>query len=133
MTTSSNNFLKYPSVRRDETIVENLHGTKVADPYRWLEEPDSEETKEFVEAQNALTFKYLDTYPYRENFQEALTKIYDYEKYETPFKSGNNYYYFYNTGLQAQKYLLLFNNYEEGSFKLFPQPPSKKMFINYFI
>ncbi|CAG8827914.1 25313_t:CDS:2, partial [Racocetra persica] len=100
----------YPVTRRDESIVEELHGYKVADPYRWLEDPDSEETRAFVEAQNALTNKYLESYPYREKFRETLTKIYDYEKYGCPFKYGSHYYYFYNTGLQPQSVLYQLRN-----------------------
>ncbi|CAG8509568.1 15576_t:CDS:10 [Acaulospora colombiana] len=95
----------YPPVRRDESFIEELHGVKVADPYRWLEDPEAEETKEFVTAQNALTAKYLETYPHREKFRETLTEMYDYERYGCPFKRGNHYYYFYNTGLQAQDVL----------------------------
>ncbi|CAG8528462.1 10080_t:CDS:10, partial [Scutellospora calospora] len=100
----------YPVTRRDESVVEELHGYKVADPYRWLENPDSEETKAFVEAQNALTNKYLESYPFREKLRNTLTKIYDYEKYGCPFKYGNNYYYFYNTGLQPQSVLYQLKN-----------------------
>ncbi|CAG8668452.1 12789_t:CDS:10 [Funneliformis caledonium] len=99
----------YPTIRRDENFVEELHGYKVPDPYRWLEDPDSEETKAFVDAQNALVFKHLESYPYRENFRESLIKNSDYEKYGCPFKSGDNYYYFHNSGLQAQSVLYQLN------------------------
>ncbi|CAB5363948.1 uncharacterized protein OCT59_008100 [Rhizophagus irregularis] len=95
----------YPKVRRDENFSECLHGHKIADPYRWLEDPDSEETKAFVDAQNALTIKYLESYPYREKYRESLTKMVDYEKYGCPWKKGDNYYYFYNSGLQPQSVL----------------------------
>ncbi|CAJ0643000.1 10713_t:CDS:10 [Entrophospora sp. SA101] len=106
----SNGTWAYPKVRRDESIVEELHGIKVADPYRWLEDPDSEETKSFVNSQNALTFEYLESFPHREKFRESLTKMYDYEKHGTPFKYGNNYYYFYNSGLQPQPVLYQLKN-----------------------
>ncbi|RIA79520.1 prolyl endopeptidase [Glomus cerebriforme] len=95
----------YPKVRRDEDLVEHLHGYRVADPYRWLEDPDSEETKAFVNAQNALTSKYLESYPYKEKFHKSLTKMFDYEKYGCPWKYGDNYYHFHNSGLQAQNVL----------------------------
>ncbi|CAI2184310.1 5744_t:CDS:10, partial [Funneliformis geosporum] len=100
----------YPTIRRDDNFVEELHGYNVPDPYRWLEDPNSEETKVFVEAQNALTFKYLESYPYRERFRQSLTKNFDYEKYGCPFKYGDNYYYFHNSGLQAQSVLYQLKN-----------------------
>ncbi|GBB87344.1 hypothetical protein RclHR1_01380006 [Rhizophagus clarus] len=96
---------EYPKVRRDENFFENLHGYEVADPYRWLEDPKSEETMTFVDDQNALASKYLDSCPYREKYRESLTKIFDHEKYDCPKKHGDNYYYFYNSGLQPQSVL----------------------------
>ncbi|ORX94707.1 prolyl endopeptidase-like protein [Basidiobolus meristosporus CBS 931.73] len=93
------------TVRRDTTVVENLNGVKVADPYRWLEDPDAAETEAFVEEQNKVTFGHLETYPYREELREQLTKLFDYEKYGCPFKHGEYYYYFYNSGLQPQSIL----------------------------
>ncbi|KAK9768596.1 hypothetical protein K7432_000658 [Basidiobolus ranarum] len=95
----------YPTVRRDTTIVENLNGVKVIDPYRWLEDPDSAETEAFVEEQNKVTFSHLESYPHREELREKLTKLFDYEKYSCPFKRGDYYYYFYNSGLQPQSIL----------------------------
>ncbi|KAG9287111.1 hypothetical protein G9A89_001005 [Geosiphon pyriformis] len=95
----------YPKVRRNSSVIEELHGIRVADPYRWLEDPDSAETKAFVEDQNAITNKYLESYPDREKFRQSLTTIYNYEIYGCPFKEGDFYYYFYNTGLQAQSVL----------------------------
>ncbi|KAI9596043.1 prolyl oligopeptidase [Syncephalis fuscata] len=95
----------YPTVRRDESVKETLHGNEVADPYRWLEEPDSEETKAFVDAENAVTTAYLNRCQEREAYKNALTKVYDYEKMGTPFKHGDHYYVFHNSGLQAQSIL----------------------------
>ncbi|ORX94708.1 hypothetical protein K493DRAFT_337689 [Basidiobolus meristosporus CBS 931.73] len=95
----------YPAVRRDTTVVENLNGVKVADPYRWLEDPDAAETEAFVEEQNKVTFGHLETYPHREELREQLTKLFDYEKYSCPFRRGEYYYYFYNSGLQPQSIL----------------------------
>lgn len=60
----------YPEVRRDETVKEERAGIALADPYRWLEDPDSEETKKFVEAQNAITMPYLEECPVRDKFNE---------------------------------------------------------------
>ncbi|KAI8823638.1 prolyl oligopeptidase [Fimicolochytrium jonesii] len=101
---TANGPFGYPSVRRDDTV-ETLHGHKVADPYRWLEDPDSEETKVFVEAQNKLFFDYIGNYPKRETFKQKLTNLWNFEKFGCPFKRGDKYYYFHNSGLQAQSVL----------------------------
>ncbi|WP_127086744.1 prolyl oligopeptidase family serine peptidase [Dulcicalothrix desertica] len=101
---SSNQSLTYP-VSRKVNQVDNYHGTEVADPYRWLEDPDSKETAAWVEAQNQLTFGYLNQIPYREKLKQRLTKLWDYEKYGIPFKEGSNYFYFKNDGLQNQSVL----------------------------
>ena len=85
--------------------VDNYHGTLVADPYRWLEDPDSEETKAWIEAENQITFDYLSEIPAREKIKQRLTKLWDYEKYGIPFKEGERYFYFKNDGLQNQSVL----------------------------
>ncbi|MHC5722342.1 MAG: S9 family peptidase, partial [Nostoc sp.] len=85
----------------------------VADPYRWLEDPDSEETRTWIEAQNQVTFGYLSEIPTREKIKQRLTKLWDYEKYGIPFKEGESlgdgssdrYFYFKNDGLQNQSVL----------------------------
>ena len=61
---------EYPKIRRDEMIVDNYHGMEINDPYRWLEDPDSEDTKKFVEEQNKLTNSFLDKTKFRENIRE---------------------------------------------------------------
>jgi prolyl oligopeptidase len=94
----------YPSTRKADQI-DDYHGTKVADPYRWLEDPDSEETKAWVEAQNKVTFGYLAEIPVREQIKQRLTQLWNYEKYGIPFKEGNRYFYFKNDGLQNQSVL----------------------------
>ncbi|KAL8524257.1 hypothetical protein ACS0TY_014003 [Phlomoides rotata] len=96
---------QYPIARRDESVVDNYHGAMVPDPYRWLEDPDSEETREFVEKQMKLTDSVLKTCQIREKLGERLTKLYDFPKYSTPFRAGDNYFYFHNTGLQPQSVL----------------------------
>lgn len=96
--------LIYPTISRSNQVDE-YHGTIVADPYRVLEDPDTEETKTWIEAQNQVTFTYLNEIPAREDIKQRLTKLWDYEKYGTPFKEGDNYFYFKNDGLQNQSVL----------------------------
>lgn len=95
----------YPEVARDESAIDDYHGIKVSDPYRWLEDPDSEQTKAFVEAQNKLTMPFLEQCPVRRLFKERMTELYDYPKYSCHFKKGKRYFYFYNSGLQNQRVL----------------------------
>lgn len=71
---------------------------QVSDPYCWLEDPDSDETKQFVDAQNAITRPFLDECIYKDKIKETVTKLYDYPKYSIPFKYGNRYYQYRNTG-----------------------------------
>ncbi len=87
------------------TQVDNYHGTTVADPYRWLENPDSPETRAWITAQNRLTFGFLESIPARDRIQARLTQLWDYEKYSIPFREGDRYFYFKNDGLQNQSVL----------------------------
>ena len=82
--------------------MDDYHGTKVADPYRWLEDANSPKTKEWVEAQNKVTFDYLRHIPARDGIKERLTRLWDYEKYGVPHKEGGRYFFSKNTGLQNQ-------------------------------
>jgi prolyl oligopeptidase len=100
MITSKN----YPPTRKADQV-DDYHGVKVADPYRWLEELDSEETKAWVEAENKLTFDYLAAIPARNTLKDRITKLWNYEKYGVPFREGNRYFYFRNSGLQNQSVL----------------------------
>ena len=110
----------YPTARK-EGVVEDYHGTKVADPYRWLEDPDSAETKIWVEAQNAVTFKYLEALPARQKIKDRLTKLWDYEKFGVPSKEGDRYFYSRNSGLQNQS-VLYWTESLEGTPKLLIDP-----------
>uniref|UniRef100_A0A3Q1FT18 Prolyl endopeptidase n=1 Tax=Acanthochromis polyacanthus TaxID=80966 RepID=A0A3Q1FT18_9TELE len=85
--------------------VDDYHGTKICDPYHWLEDPDSAETVTFVEAQNNLTMTYLEKCSVRPQFHQRLTELYDYPKYSCPYKRGQRYFYFHNQGLQNQDVL----------------------------
>ncbi len=96
--------LEYPAAARG-TQIDDYHGTSVADPYRWLENTDSPETKAWVEAENKLTFSYLGAIPQRAAIRERLTKLWDYPKYFAPVKTGDKLFYFENSGLQNQNIL----------------------------
>ncbi|XP_006631358.2 prolyl endopeptidase-like [Lepisosteus oculatus] len=96
---------KYPVARRDETRVDDYHGTKIVDPYAWLENPDSEETKAFVAEQNKLSMPFLEKCAVRQKFHDRLTELFDYPKYSCPYKRGGRYFYYHNKGLQNQDVL----------------------------
>lgn len=96
--------IKYPPSRAED-FVEELHGVSVPDPYRWMEDLDSPEVRAWIEAQNALTFDYLDRSPLREQIRTRMTELWNYEKYSPPFKRAGRYFFFYNDGLQNQDVL----------------------------
>jgi len=101
--------IKYPETKK-VSVVDDYHGVKVADPYRWLEDDNSEETKAWVNEQNRVTFDYLDKIPFRNKIKERFTEILNYPKYGAPFKAGEKYYFFKNDGLQNQSVLYVKNN-----------------------
>jgi len=98
--------LNYPSSLKVEQVDEYF-GTKVSDPYRWLEEDvrESARVKDWVDSQNELTFAYLKSLPGRDEIEERLTDIWNYEKVGAPFRRGKWYYYYKNDGLQNQNVL----------------------------
>jgi prolyl oligopeptidase len=96
--------LIYPTTAKVDQIDE-YHGVKIADPYRWLENPDTPETQAWVEAQNQVTFAYLNQIPARDKIKQRLTQLWNYEKYGIPFKEGDRYFYYKNDGLQNQSVL----------------------------
>lgn len=96
--------LVYPESKK-VTQVDDFHGVKVADPYRWLEDLDSADTRAWVDAQNRLTFGYLEQIPQRARIKDRLTKLWNYERFGVPFKEGGRYFYSRNTGLQNQNVL----------------------------
>ncbi|HEU4506885.1 MAG TPA: prolyl oligopeptidase family serine peptidase [Pyrinomonadaceae bacterium] len=93
--------LVYPESKKVD-VVDDYFGTKVADPYRWLEDENSAETKAWVEDQNKVTFSYLDTIPYREKLKARLTELYNYPRISAPFRRGDTYFFTKNDGLQNQ-------------------------------
>lgn len=94
----------YPQARRGDQV-DDYHGTKVADPYRWLEDPDSPETRAWVEAENRLTFGFLESLTQRESIRQRLTRLWNYAKYGIPSQRGGRYFYSKNDGLQNQSVL----------------------------
>jgi len=95
---------KYPLSRRSDHV-DTYHGVEVPDPYRWLEDPDSDETKAWVAAQNKVTFGYLESIPQRAALKDRLTKLWNFERYGTPEQRGGRYFYTRNDGLQNQSVL----------------------------
>lgn len=104
--------VKYPETKKQD-VTDDYHGTMIADPYRWLEDDKSEETAEWVAAQNKVTFEYLNQIPFRENVKNRLTKIWDYPKYSVTFKKGERYFYYFNTGMQNQSVLYVQETLED--------------------
>ena len=98
--------LAYPVTKKVDTI-DTYFNTKVADPYRWLEDDKSAETNERVKAENKLTYDYLSKIPFRDKIKDRLTKIWNFEKRGVPFKKGKNYFYYKNDGIQNQSVLFV--------------------------
>ncbi len=94
----------YPQATKGN-VVDDYFGHKVADPYRWLEDPNSPETQAFVAAENKLTRAYVDSYPKREAIEARLKKLWDYPKYSLPARHGDRYFFSKNDGLQNQSVL----------------------------
>ncbi|GAB4377824.1 MAG: prolyl oligopeptidase family serine peptidase [Salibacteraceae bacterium] len=113
--------LKYPDTRKD-TVVDEYFGHKVEDPYRWLEDDMSEETAQWVKAQNELTFGYLKSIPYRDAICKRLTDLWNYEKYSAPAIHGDYTYFFKNDGLQNQS--VLYRQKGDGEPEVFLDPNS---------
>jgi len=96
--------LTYPAAPRD-AAADTYFGTRVPDPYRWLENVDSPQTTAWVAAEGALTRSYLDAIPQRGAIREAYRKLLDYEKLTAPFREGTRWFFFRNSGLQNQSVL----------------------------
>jgi len=98
--------LVYPKAKTVNQV-DDYHGVKVADPYRWLEDTDSADTQAWVAEENKLTFSYLDQLPYRQAIRERLLKLWNYERFSVPSQHGGRYFYERNNGLQNQNVLLV--------------------------
>ena len=98
--------LQYPATRKVDHV-DTYHGTKVADPYRWLEDDTSAETAAWVEAENKVTFPYLEQIPFRQQLQERVKALNNYEKYSAPSRKGQYFFFSKNDGLQNQSVLYI--------------------------
>ena len=105
-----------------EDDIDNYHGTDVADPYRWLENPDAKEVKEWVDAQNEETQAFFKTYPERETVKERLTKSWNYPKYSVPQKEGDYFYFHKNDGLQNQAVFYRTKDLESNALEVIIDP-----------
>ncbi|XP_024360459.1 uncharacterized protein [Physcomitrium patens] len=99
--------LQYTQARRDESVKDVYYGVEIVDPYRWLEDPDFPETKEFVERQVELANNVLLKCSNREKLKEKVTSMYNYPRYGCPYKRGNKFFHTHNSGLQAQSVLYI--------------------------
>ncbi len=105
--------LLYPKSKVVDQI-DDYHGTKINDPFRWLEDVDSEETKNWVVEQNKLTFDYLESIPARARFKQRLTELWNFERYGLPRQYGKTYFYTYNNGLRNQNVLYTASSIDEA-------------------
>ncbi len=98
--------ITYPETKKTDQV-DDYFGTKVEDPYRWLEDDNAEDVKAWVQAQNEVTFSYLEQIPYRDNIKNRLMELYNYPKYSSPFKAGEYYFFYKNDGLQNQSVIYI--------------------------
>jgi len=103
---------KYPAAPTSNQV-DDYNGVKVADPSRPLENPDSPESRAWIEAENKITFDFLKTIPERDGIRKRLTEIWDYERFGVPFKEGGRYFFSKNSGLQNQNVLYTTTNFSE--------------------
>jgi len=119
ITLMSQNKMQYPTTKKGQ-VTDTYFDTKVADPYRWLEDDRSDETGSWVKEQNRLTYDYLGKIPYRDALKSRLEKLWNYEKISAPFKEGNFTYYYKNNGLQNQS--VLYRKDAKGEESIFLDP-----------
>src|SRR5437868_14670481 len=103
---------KYPAAPTSNQV-DDYNGAKVADPYRPLENPDSPESRAWIEAENKITFDFLKTIPERDGIRKRLTEVWDYERFGVPFKEKSRYFFSKNTGLQNQNVFYTTTNFFE--------------------
>ncbi|MBR4584581.1 MAG: S9 family peptidase [Bacteroidales bacterium] len=115
--TNGDEPLKYPETKKCDTV-DNYFGTAVADPYRWLEDDFSDETANWVKAQNEVTNNYLAKISYRDKMKNRLQEIMNYPKESAPSKKGNRYFFYRNDGLQNQSVLYYKNSLDGEAVEL---------------
>jgi prolyl oligopeptidase len=98
--------LEYPVSKKGD-VVEDHHGTQIADPFRWMENLGGADTKAWITAQNTLTSSYLEKLPHRELLKKRITELWDYPKVSVPVREGGRLFYRKNTGLQKQSVLYM--------------------------
>ena len=118
--TNTNNILMDYPVTKKINVTDNYFGTVVNDPFRWLEDDLSDETEQWVDNQNNVTFEYLKNIPYRNQIKERLTELWNYEKVGTPFMEGEFTYFYKNTGLQNQ--YVIYRTGGDGATEVFLDP-----------
>lgn len=106
--------ITYPQTKKVDTV-DTYFGIEVKDPYRWLEDDRSQETADWVAAENELTFAYLNKIPFRETLKNRLSDLWNYEKVGAPFHEGNYTYFYKNDGLQNQYVLYRYKTGEDPS------------------
>src|SRR5258708_32631964 len=112
--------LDYPETRKVDHV-DIYHGTKVADPYRWLEDDRSEENAQWVKAENQITFSYLDKIPYRSQVMKRLEQLFNYPRYSARFRRGEYFFFFKNEGFENQSGLFILQGLN-GKPELFLDP-----------
>ncbi len=111
--------VSYPQTE-ERAVTDTYHGNEVADPYRWLEDDRSKQTGAWVQAQNEVTFDYLESIPFRDAVRDRLEELWNYEKFSAPFQEGAYTYFYKNDGLQNQ--YVLYRQRGNGSPEIFLDP-----------
>jgi prolyl oligopeptidase len=119
ITSCKDKGMVYPETKKG-SFADTIHGELLSDPYRWLEDDRSDETKDWVIRQNKVTFDYLNQIPVKTAIKERLTALWNYEKISSPFKKGDYTYYYKNDGLQNQ--YVLYRKKGEGKEEVFLNP-----------
>ncbi len=112
--------VEYPATKTVDQV-DDYFGTKVADPYRWLEDDTAEDVMAWVTVQNEVTFGFLETIPFRETIRARLMEIYNYPRYSSPFRAGDYYFFYKNDGLQNQSVIYIQKGLE-GTPEVFLDP-----------